>query len=796
MNKIKISIITYRLSGHTISLIVCALLTTLLPTTLFSQTSESVIMGTIDNQNEVGNYTVTALCGSDTIRATYAEQEFSLAVSAVGKCAIVISAEGYGEYTTDITLDGPAKDLGYITLEPLSSVALNEVVVKGKRCKVTRDGTTYQITNIQGTRLGDAGSIMDMLQWTPGLRRDGSDGVRLTNGSTPVIYIDGRKADAAELKTRLSSDVAKIEVIKDPGARYSSSTEAVVNITLRKHLKDYAGANFMNRLSVGRRISDNAQVSLNTQTGKLATFWSLLYGNSRKKGIEGKQTLIGATDLYESLYDDMNNSWLSKSQSYDATVGLKYDLNTKSYLSMQYNGEFSRSKMDSYSEHSMLDGDTRTIYQEDDIYPKDNGDSNSINLGYNWANNGQSLDITGKYTRRKSEQERNTSTTDKTSGTLGTPSTREIFSKGTYDLYNFELNYSFKIKKANLMDVGVSTDYIDNETDYRISTENQDSRRKDFVQGAYLSWFRRIKGLQLNAQMRYEYTHSSITNLGAENTQSYSNVLPIVQAFYNFNGKTESQLVFSYRRFMQRPTITQLNNVVTYSDMLETKTGNPDLKSVACNKLQLNYNNKWMYAALRYNDFKDDIDDGTYVEEGKRGILKKPVNLKYYRSLMLDAGYYYSDDKIDLSITADVARIWTKYNQEDGLVNKNRSDWHADVYLDFSWNFYKTFEVFTQASYRSPYLQGTIKTGDMWGLDLGVKGSFLKKRLVVSVEGTDLLHRAVTPFWSSDFANVTIWKNNSYDTRQLRVTVTYRLNAFRSKYRNKDIGDDAKKRAQ
>ena len=145
---------------------------------------------------------------------------------------------------------------------------------------------------------------------------------------------------------------------------------------------------------------------------------------------------------------------------------------------------------------------------------------------------------------------------------------------------------------------------------------------------------------------------------------------------------------------------------------------------------------------------------------------------------------------------ADEAYTYKKYRVIDGLVNKSQHLWHTDFYIDASYKFYKTIEAYTSLKYLSPYLEGTTKTGDMWGVDVGVKGTFLNRKLVVSVEGNDLLHRSITPYWSSTYANVHEWRRNYFDTRYVTLKVQYRLNTIRSNYKNKTIGIEAENRAQ
>lgn len=759
----------------------------------FSQNvSKYAFTGQIANADDL-IYTVTAALGSDTIRATFAESKFLLPIDTMGVYSLKISSTGYDDYTVDTDVS-KNYNLGDITLSKSKTVNLDEVVVQGKRCAIKRDGTTYTISNIEGTYLGDAGSIMDMLQWTPGLRRDGSEGVKTTNGATPVIYINGRKVVSNdELKARSSSEVQKIEVIRDPGARYSSSTAAVVNITLKKHLKDYVGLRLMNDVKVTRRVSDEFDVNLNTQTGKLGTFFSFHYENGNHKAHSDIGTDISATTNYSSLSDYMKQSWKTKKRGYYTVAGISYDFTPKSSLNIQYNGNFINSKKNVYTAHELTESDVKTNYDEYDNKPKDKNTSHTATVGYRLNHGSSHFDINGSWTHINTDIGQNVTLSEMLNGAASGQNVTNINKNDKYDIYSFESNYDFSINKVNKFNVGVSTDYIDNKSIYLKKSAEQSNRRKDLQQGAFLTYSRKFNKFKLNAEFRYEYSNTSLTDESGKQTQSFHNFLPFVRLTYDFND--DSQIMLAYRRMTLLPNLSQMNSIASYSDMLHSETGNPELKSQLFNKVWTSFNYKDFDASLSYYHTGRSIITGTYMQEDSRTILRKPLNVRYEDQILLSLGYNFSGPKYNIYVSFDEAYTTVKYPYIAGLTNEDQSNWHSDIYIDGSWNFYKTFEAYTSLSYLSPFIEGNTKTDDMWGIDLGVKASFFKRKLIVAVEGKDLLHRGITPYWSAKFANVSEWRRNSFDTRSVVLKITYKLNVIPSNYRNKRIGTRANMRA-
>lgn len=111
-----------------------------------------------------------------------------------------------------------------------STTVLKEIVVTAQKVKVKEDGMNYTISNIQGSDLADAGTMLDMMAWTPGLSLDAAENIQVFGVSgSPLVYINGVKVtDKSKLASLSSNMVKKIEVIRAPGAEYPSGTNSVI----------------------------------------------------------------------------------------------------------------------------------------------------------------------------------------------------------------------------------------------------------------------------------------------------------------------------------------------------------------------------------------------------------------------------------------------------------------------------------------------------------------------------------------------------------------------------------------
>ena len=175
------------------------------------------------------------------------------------------------------------------------SVQLQELTVEAPKATIRREGMNYTISNLGGTFLADAGTLLDMLRWTPGLVVNDENDIKTgDNKSVGEIYIDERKVtDRNLLLTLPSNQVSKVEVIRDLSARYSGPT---IKITLKKGVKDYLGLSVGSTTAFQRRVSESTWANIDAKYGKWALNGSLRYSFSNGKAYDFNRTTITNPD--------------------------------------------------------------------------------------------------------------------------------------------------------------------------------------------------------------------------------------------------------------------------------------------------------------------------------------------------------------------------------------------------------------------------------------------------------------------------------------------------------------------
>lgn len=91
------------------------------------------------------------------------------------------------------------------------------------------------VTTVKGSVLSIAGNAVDVIGQLPGVRIE-DEQISVLGKGYPIIYINGRKLnDLSELNRLPSNEIESIEVLNNPGARYSAETKSVILIkTIRK----------------------------------------------------------------------------------------------------------------------------------------------------------------------------------------------------------------------------------------------------------------------------------------------------------------------------------------------------------------------------------------------------------------------------------------------------------------------------------------------------------------------------------------------------------------------------------
>ncbi|MBR0177165.1 MAG: TonB-dependent receptor family protein, partial [Bacteroidales bacterium] len=369
-------------------------------------------------------------------------------------------------------------------------------------------------------------------------------------------------------------------------------------------------------------------------------------------------------------------------------------------------------------------------------------------------------------------------------------------------LYASKLVHSYPVWKGSI-EAGMEMTFAKRHNTYWIDKQtiaNTDADIKENNIAAFAQYACDFgKWGQASVGMRYEHTLLDYRDVTNDDflyrpqdeffpTASYSVAL----------GKVEMGL--SYGIKTNRPSFFAMNDAVTYISRYSMQAGNSQLLNERIQDLTLNVGYKWLALTASYGHCKNPITQWAYLTDGDAALIKhinldKPVNtIGAYISVTPRAGIW------SLNATAGMEKQDLWLDLEDIHVPEGTRRAYFDKPV-FTFNAFNTFsfkhdwKIDINFMFRSRGHQLNFYN-DYNYLNFGVvvQKSFLKdKSLTIRAAVLDILrHSGMNEY--SDMGYYQIQQNNVFSTHKLQVSVYYRLNATRSKYKGTGAGKDAQER--
>jgi hypothetical protein len=735
-----------------------------------------------DHENIIYQIRVEYTGSSRSMTGNFYIPDFEITTDSIGEVRLTVSSNGYESYQTQKALQSSAIDLGEITLFK-RSVQLGEVVVSAPKINIKQDGMDYTIRNIQGTYLGDAGNLVDMLKWTPGIMVQNDNAISVVGKGSPIIYIDGRKmANKSELLALQSSDVSRIEIIREPDARYKNGTNAVIGIYMKKQLKDFIGINVSNTASVNRLFRNRSSLDMNWKSGILSGNTSFAYSRDNGKDYETSGTNIysGNTPIFSSSSDKRTESHRNV---YNVFTGLNFALNGKSNLRMQYVGDFDDEKVDGRTGQQNTDMKTGTTEEKQISAAKPNNNkTHSASVSYQLERNeDSSLNLVADYANADKKYDEtlqeNNLTDNYTNRTIKS-------NRGNYKTYTFSGDYSFMTGKNEYETVGISSGIVNSNSTTITNRVSQSTDIDNKYFNAYATYQKKWKKVNVTLGLRYEYDYMNTRLIETENPEKvkkeYSDLFPDVKVSYSF--KNRNKLSFKYSRLIFRPAFYELNPVIYYEDSLHYYVGNPALHPSYSNSYSLTFNVKKITMNLIYRHRKDAIRS-SYVQDFSDPFVtvETPENIGKSDSWEFNTIYNYFKKGFNFYGMGQLfyAKSSFPYLGE----NVSESKLNAMLYWTASYTLKKEWNLFTNGWYSSPKLMNGEHVGYALCFNVGVSTNFFKKKLNASLSVNDIFNKMVTPTYMTIHSNNTdYWRRNKYDSRGVSLTLRYTFNSVKTKF--------------
>lgn len=648
---------------------------------------------------------------------------------------------GYGQVC--VALKDLAANHGNIILED-SSNYINEVVVTGKKPLIRRE---LDRVILDAGRLNSAAmNFLDVLQVTPGVIVS-EESIGMLGKNKISFYMNGRKLNMSDkelltyLKSLSSSDLASIEVMTTPPAKYSAEGDAgIINFVTKKKAQDYLGGNLTNTLSVKEKVYDDLSANLQFNKNKIQAYMNLGggFGDAFYKNV---QTTEYPTEIWERT-----QKMTKSNKFFDSTVGLDYKLNDNTTIG--FIGGFLAIHPDAkYDVNTIKRTESNTIgeYATDRDAKRGNDRYNiNVHLDRNNIGKGGTLQVDADYLRYNVSDKEVLQSDGESSLAYQNQTKRNI------DIYSAKADMEFPLGQKGGIGYGVSYYYTktDSKVDYtKMSLKdnlNDHFLYKEYVSAAYVEALYRFSNkLTSKLGVRTEYTHTKGTSVYTDEThqKNYFKVFPTAYLGYAFNDK--SALSFSATSRIVRPDYSDVNPFMVYEDANNRYSGNPELLPSKLYTMSLGYTLGNLNVSCEYSYTDDGIGDWTTIDAKEQMVSSFKDNIMKTSLLTFEVNYYFDKCKwFDSYIRGCVLPSYSK-----ALLGEKKAT--SNVVITFIYmnnNIYfdkaKTwsFNFWGQYNSREKYAVG--ETPDRYQTGCGLKGMLFNKKLTVGVSVMSLLANA------------------------------------------------------
>ena len=734
----------------------------------------NVILQTVDSVYLAG--TMTGLDG-----------KFELALHEKAKL-INFSYVGYTTVVQEISKN----ELGTIQLFPDAQL-LGEVVVKAYLPKTQAKGDAM-VTTVSGTVLEKAGTAENLLDKIPNVTaQDGA--VTVFGRGTPEIYINGRKIRNQQELDQLSSDnIKSVEVVSNPGARYDASVKAVIRIFTKK--VEGEGFGFNNRALIRHRDeygwSAYDQLNLNYRKNGFDLSAMLLAGDYRNGN---DQTFVIDTHLDKQWRQNLDlTDQKSESKNIETTLTLNYQFDENHSIGARYNYE-------RVPEYLWIANQFAQTYCEELLYE----DLHSVitmnepethhrsNFYYNGRVKKWSIDFNadGLWSETKNTQ---VAQEDVMEGVNEEDRSVTTMDTKRNELYAAKLVLSHPLAKGNLS-FGAEYSHNKRNTTYLnpegiIADDN--AMIKEGATTAFVEYAKAFNKLQMQAGLRYEHVGFDYYDAGKfvdEQSKDYSNLFPSIT--FSFPIK-DVQVQLGYASDINRPSYHQLRSSTIYVNRYMYDKGNPFLMPSITHNVTLAGSYKWMNMYVGYSHVKDDITNQTiaYSDDDPTIGLLTLQNTQAYDNLVAVFNINPTIGFWTPQLSLAIQKQWYEGETPWGKAKFNKPI--GSVTFRNNFKLPKGFLLDLNGSYTTKgYQKNIYLADDMIDMNASLSKSFLKDKLTLQLQAYNILNPKQV---ATVYSGIRVLQNTQVMHRQVSLTVRYKFNTTRSKYKGTGAGESQKNR--
>jgi len=661
--------------------------------------------------------------------------------------------------------------------------SLNEVVVKSKR-PIIRQTAEKLVVDLENSEMINT-SLQDVMRKVPGVLVT-NNGISIAGNSGVRILINGRTTEYMDVQALLrdfpADNIAKIEVVEQPGAEYEASgSGAIINIILKKNVRLGTHGNLNTWVGEDEGFEYGTGVSIASYKNKLNWQGSINHSKPTWREDLFLVRTVGNETYDQATIEPYNPSNLSISGNFD------FYINTKNIIGVggRYNTRTSNRIVSSKTVVSDLT--SSNVLLSENNFDIDRFDFN-FNPYYEYKSDSDKLLVDFNYINFKND---NKNTLSDVPGSNIPFINRKYDQEGKYTIRTYRLDYTKTFSDELSLSLGTRYADVSIDNDLQSFSENTSSVFKvnenessrflidETVLALYSKANANFGKWSFSGGVRYEDSNTDGNSIFMKNGTLVSSVKkrPIKKVFPSASISREisevlgANVSYSYR--IRRPSYGSLNSFTEFLDPYSASQGNPNLTPSYINKYQFNLTYEGQpFFSIGYSDTEDAI-----FELVQQANVNDPAQI---RRMEVNVE---NNTNWDFRLFGPLSFI-KGVDGFTGFIVIN-TDYESSTYsIDLDkWSLI----WFTQASYELPYeinfeVSGNYGTGALeqgvdvsWftNLDFSFGKKFFDDQLKVNLGFSKMLNRGIVGVIDHGNVNASVESNQSRQNVQLRLAYNF-----------------------
>jgi hypothetical protein len=585
-------------------------------------------------------------------------------------------------------------NIGVIALE-VDTEFLKEIeIVAEKRAVEFKPNKV--IYNVDKDIASVSGVATDALNNIPSVAVDPSGSITVRGQGNVQVMINGKasslsKADA--LKSLPAGAIEKIEVITNPGAKYSGNALSVINLILKKGKDD--GLNASLTAAAGFKDYAGGLFTINNKTKNVNFFINASYNHSNPITTSSSQSEYFSYNTISFLNENIESN--NKKDVFYGTVGADFYISKQSTLTTSINFLNTKSKSNTLTTSAIFDASYSPVELNDRTLLRD-FDNEMVefvtDFEHNFKKEGEilSASITHAIDSDKFDND--------------ITNTNSIFTNESYIEENKITNTSIKFKYLNPISenssytIGLEGDYSKLPFKYTSTTEINNIDYTENINAAFVNFESQNENFYYEIGLRAEFIELQAEYLNLNNSQknNFEKLLPSIVLDYTLSDT--KYVSFSFSQKMFSPDYYRLKPFEEKYSETSSYIGNPNLKPIYIDVFNLAFSssgNKITFSpSLFYQIYKDYWQNVTYETgeqfNGVNKVITTPVNLGKVNMYGINISTMYKATNL-LSFTSNI-NIYN-FDQKGTFTTVNNAN--RPIVLDYNdTSTDGSFSLFTQ----------------------------------------------------------------------------------------------------